>query len=147
MKERARQSHPCETGGIVAGADIEETTALVVNARDPPRDSIEEPTRFLRGTEKVDEWLKNARDSMGIHYLGEWHYHPSSAPELSSDDIDSMKEITFNEDYACKNPLLFVLGGDESAGYTMNVYLFYQDGDWEKLTTLDDVSASNGGAK
>ncbi|WP_135304221.1 ThiF family adenylyltransferase [Haloarcula amylovorans] len=147
MKDRARQSHPCETGGIVAGADIEETTALVVNARDPPRDSIEEPTRFLRGTEKVDEWLKNARDSMGIHYLGEWHYHPSSAPELSSDDIDSMKEITFNKDYACKNPLLFVLGGDESAGYTMNVYLFYQDGDWEKLTTLDDGSASNGGAK
>jgi len=147
MIARARQSHPCETGGIVAGVDIEETTALIVNARDPPRDSIEEPTRFLRGTEKVDEWLKNARDSMGIHYLGEWHYHPSGTPELSADDIDSMRDITFNEDYACKNPLLFVLGGDESAGYTMNVFIFYQDGDWEKLIALGDDYASNGGKK
>lgn len=145
IKERSRHSYPCETGGIVAGTDLGDSTALVVNARDPPRDSIEEPTRFLRGTEEVNEWLKHARDSMGIHYLGEWHYHPSGAPELSGDDIESMKEITFNEDYGCKNPLLFVLGGDESTGYTMNTYIFYQDGDWEKLTALGADGASNGG--
>ncbi|WP_135535465.1 ThiF family adenylyltransferase [Halostella pelagica] len=147
MKARSRRTHPCETGGIIAGTDIGDTTALVVNARDPPRDSIEKPTRFLRGTEEVNEWLKNARDSMGIHYLGEWHYHPSGEPCPSGNDIDSMRCIASDDDYACTNPLLFIIGGDESTGYTMNAYIFYQDGDWEELTAFDGFSPINGGGK
>ena len=80
MIDLCTEAAPLETGGIVAGTATDETSAWVVRARDPPRDSTRGPTTFHRGTERVDEWLREARDSMGIQYLGEWHYHSLSVP-------------------------------------------------------------------
>lgn len=142
MYERCRKEHPCETGGILAGTDRLDGPALVVNARDPPRDSIQEPTRFLRGTDKVEEWLKDARESIGIDYLGEWHYHPGASPDLSRDDRTAMNDIANDDGYDCPHPLLFIVGQDEEGQFTINAYLFYDSKEYEQLERIDNPDAA-----
>jgi hypothetical protein len=133
MEELCTQADDVETGGIVAGTDITETSALVLRAADPPRDSIQAPAQFHRGSEEVNEWLEEARASMGIHYLGEWHYHPSAPPEMSEPDQREMNDTATNDEYACPHPLLFIIGGHESAHFSVNAYLFHRDGEPEEL--------------
>lgn len=151
MHERCTQDHPDETGGILAGTDRGDMTALVTNATDPPRDSIQERTRFLRGTEEVDEWLKEARDRFGIGYLGEWHYHSEGAPEISELDRQAMREIASDDDYDCPHPILFIIGQDETGQFIANCYLFHRDGEYETLrradTTDSTIADGEGGRK
>jgi molybdopterin/thiamine biosynthesis adenylyltransferase/proteasome lid subunit RPN8/RPN11 len=142
MYDRCRKEHPCETGGILAGTDRIDGPALVVNARDPPRDSIQEPTRFLRGTDKVEEWLKDARESIGIDYLGEWHYHPGAPPGISRDDRTAMDEIANDGGYDCPHPLLFIVGQDEEGQFTINAYLFHDSKEYEQLEQIDNPDAA-----
>jgi proteasome lid subunit RPN8/RPN11 len=122
-----------ETGGILAGTTLKETTALIIRARDPPRDSTQGPMMFHRGTERVDEWLREARDSMGIHYLGEWHYHPSTSPDLSRPDRAQMNEIASTESYGCPHPIMFIIGGHASEQFAVRAYLFHRDRNHEEL--------------
>lgn len=136
MKDLCAQADEVETGGILAGTDIEGTTARILRATDPPRDSIQEPTQFHRGSEGVDEWLEEARASMGIHYLGEWHYHPRASPEASGPDRREMNDIATNEEYARPHPLLFIIGGHASEQFTVNAYLFHRDGEPEELQQM-----------
>jgi proteasome lid subunit RPN8/RPN11 len=143
MYERCRKEHPCETGGILAGTDRLDGPALVVNARDPPRDSIHEPTRFLRGTDKVEEWLKDARESIGIDYLGEWHYHPGASPDLSRDDRTAMNDIANDDGYDCPHPLLFIVGQDGEGQFTINAYLFHDSKEYEQLERIDNPDAAS----
>jgi len=142
MYDRCRKEHPCETGGILAGTDRLDGPALVVNARDPPRDSIQEPTRFLRGTDKVEEWLKDARESIGIDYLGEWHYHPGAPPGISREDRTAMDEIANDGGYDCPHPLLFIVGQDEEGQFTINAYLFHDSKEYEQLEQIDNPDAA-----
>jgi proteasome lid subunit RPN8/RPN11 len=141
-------ANPLETGGILAGTIRNERTARVVRASDPPRDSTQGPTTFHRGTEGVDEWLREARDSMGLLYLGEWHYHPSASPQLGAQDRAEMNEIASNEDYGRPNPILFIIGGDPPDDYAVRAYLFHRDRPHEELARVqssdqpaDDIDA------
>jgi hypothetical protein len=147
MRDLCSDAHPRETGGILVGNIVDEATTRVVRARDPPRDSTHGPTTFHRGTEGVDEYLREARDSMGIRYLGEWHYHPSSSPQMGPQDRDEMNEITSNDDYGRPNPVLFIVGGDPPDDYAVNAYLFHRDRSYEELTcvTQSDQPAGDGG--
>ena len=137
IKERCEEDHPNETGGIVAGSTREGRPALVANAKDPPRDSIQNPTGFLRGTEEVEEWLQDARESMGIEYFGEWHYHPQQPPKVSKKDREAMNEIATDRDYNCPHPLLFIMGEDDSGHCSIEVYQFHRDNEYERLKCVE----------
>jgi proteasome lid subunit RPN8/RPN11 len=140
MYERCRNDYPCETGGIIAGADPNDHPPIVINTTDPPRDSIQEHTRFLRGTEEVDRWLTDAEESTGINYFGEWHYHPAASPELSDRDRTAMKEIATDNGYDCRHPLLFIIGHDDADEYTINAYLFHRNKKYEQLQRVEELN-------
>jgi len=144
MFERCRNDLPCETGGILAGTDREDGPALVINAQDPPPDSIQESTMFLRGTDKVENWLRDARESLGINYLGEWHYHPAAPPEISPDDRKAMNEIAADDGYDCPHPLLFLVGQDDTQEFAVNAYLFHRDNDYEQLHRIGNQPDDTG---
>jgi len=133
MWERCRADYPDETGGIVAGTDRDDAAALVTNTTDPPRDSIQSSTRFLRGTDKVDRWLTETAETIGIAYLGEWHFHPTAPPTPSEQDCEAMQEIATDDGYDCPHPLLFIVGPDDEEGFTINAYLFHRDQAYEQL--------------
>jgi integrative and conjugative element protein (TIGR02256 family) len=137
VKDLCTQADEVETGGILAGTDVEGTTARILRATDPPSDSVQEPTQFHRGSEGVDEWLEEARASMGIHYLGEWHYHPRASPEMSELDRKEMNNIAADEEYACPHPLLLIIGGHASEQFTVNAYLFHRSGEPEELQYMN----------
>lgn len=136
-EDLCRKAGDVETGGILAGVYPSETDALVMSTTDPPRDSQHSPTTFHRGTEGVDEWLREARESKGIHYLGEWHYHPSAAPVASQQDRNRMDAIATNEDYHCPDPVLVIIGGKPSDGFETNVYVFHREGTVDTLHQTD----------
>ena len=84
------QDLPSETGGILVGtADAHRKSILLVDALPAPPDSEKWPTSFLRGSlrlskdvKKIEKWTGQA-----VHYIGEWHSHPSGIPlKMSSDD-------------------------------------------------------------
>ena len=81
---------PCETGGVLVGVvDTHRRAILLVDALPAPPDSEEWPTAFIRGSvglrervEGIAEWTAQA-----VHYIGEWHSHPSGISlKLSPDD-------------------------------------------------------------
>jgi integrative and conjugative element protein (TIGR02256 family) len=105
-------SNSKETGGVLVGYYSNDcTTAIITDATPPPRDSARTHSSFLRGVvglralfEKL--WNKVERR----HYVGEWHYHPTTAVEPSKDDTDQMVRIASTPDYRCREPILIVIG-------------------------------------
>ncbi|MEK4197970.1 Mov34/MPN/PAD-1 family protein [Cytobacillus sp. FSL K6-0265] len=114
-------SFPNETGGILVGSYSEEfKCADVSGIIVAPPDSKSGPTWFSRGTNGVKGeldrlWFKKK------FYIGEWHYHPGSSSNLSSQDIKQMINISNNENYKCPEPILLIVGGKsdlwEYSGY------------------------------
>lgn len=147
MYDRYERDAPNETGGILAGKRFSDGHGLIVNAQDPPPDSIQEPDRFLRGTEKVEEWLRNARERIGINYFGEWHSHPSGSLHISRDDREAMNEIASSEEYDCPHPLLFIVGEDDTGDYDIHAYLFHRQGTYEELQLVSPPDSTVLGAR
>lgn len=134
MLEFFQRDSPDETGGILTGRYTNETSGQIIRASDPPPDSIQSPTTFLRGTEEVDEALKESRERYGLYYLGEWHTHPSKTPELSDQDRKEMQSIANNESYECPHPFLIIIGGNAQTGFSINPYIFHRDKSYDELT-------------
>jgi hypothetical protein len=83
------ETAPAETGGILIGMVNPKTkTVYVTRALPAPPDSVGEPGKFVRGTEKVPEELARVADRTGgvLYYVGDWHSHPGGGPGLSSTD-------------------------------------------------------------
>jgi hypothetical protein len=99
-----------ETGGILIGrysADL--SLAVVVRATAPPSDSRAGTTWFERGIVGVDKLLEQAWEN-GLHYLGEWHFHPAGLPHASASDRAEMHKIASDKKARCTTPVLVILG-------------------------------------
>ena len=89
---------PSETGGVLVGTvDTQRKTIFLVDALPAPPDSEEWPTGFIRGevgickeVEKIEKWTGQA-----VHYVGEWHSHPSGISlNMSPDDKNVLEYVT-----------------------------------------------------
>ena len=107
-----RKAGVLETGGILIGrysSDLKR--AIVTDATQQPPESRAGRWWFVRGAVGLGELLRkrwNARHR--THYLGEWHFHPSSTINPSEEDIAQMIEISRAKDYECREPLLIIMG-------------------------------------
>jgi hypothetical protein len=88
--------------------------AIVARATAHPSDSRAGATWFERGTAGMDKLLEDAW-AHGLHYLGEWHYHPGGAPFASSNDEMQMRKIASDELARCSTPVLIILGDQADA--------------------------------
>ena len=113
-----------ETGGILVGSYSEKhDCALVKTASKAPRDSQAGPTWFRRGVSGLQRWLKSLWKSKTF-YLGEWHFHPSAAPNPSGTDISEMSEVARNESNKCPEPVLIIIGGDPAGDWCLRAFVF-----------------------
>ncbi|EAA7975140.1 Mov34/MPN/PAD-1 family protein [Escherichia coli] len=113
-----------ETGGILIGSYSEDgSTAFIVEATARPDDSLVGRTTFQRGVKGLKSLL-DSRWKTGQYYVGEWHFHPGGSSEPSPDDFVSMKNISSNPNYQCREPVMIILGGDPSGAYTLCANVF-----------------------
>lgn len=109
-----------ETGGILIGKyDSAGWRATVVEATPKPRGSSAGWFWFRRGNAGLRDLLQD-RWQNGLHYIGEWHFHPGGSPEPSVSDFKAMKKIALNENFQCKEPLLVILGGDPKGNWELS---------------------------
>ncbi len=117
-------SHPLETGGILVGRYTpDRDCANIVAASGPPRDSQQGPTWFIRGTRHLQRWLSLRWKKHQEHYLGEWHYHPSSRSSPSGQDREQLRKIAKNKKTRCPEPLLVIIGGDACEGFSLSCFV------------------------
>ena len=84
-----------ETGGTLYGECDDATMSIAVDiALGPTTDSVQKPTRFVRGVDGTAEQsraVEQGSPHRRTAYLGDWHTHPNAAPRLSAVDKDTAK--------------------------------------------------------
>lgn len=124
MVGNSATAHRMETGGILIGRyDIDHSTAIVVESTPKPKDSVFNWFSFRRGSSGLKQLLIK-RWNVGLHYLGEWHYHPGGSSEPSNSDHHAMAKIAENPKYDCHEPILVIIGGrpPEMFEFSVTVY-------------------------
>ena len=113
------RSGDVETGGVLVGHyTADESTAIITEALEPPRDSVRGRNWFHRGVAGLRGVLaKRWKDERRTYYVGEWHYHPTSIVVPSGDDLTQMDGIKADPRYRCRAPIMVIvgqaLGGEE----------------------------------
>jgi integrative and conjugative element protein (TIGR02256 family) len=126
-------SLPNETGGILLGSYTENSTcASVSKLLKAPSDSMSGPTWFFRGTKGVKSKLDKLWKQKKQYYLGEWHYHPNSSSNISSQDINQMNTISNDKAYKCPEPILLIIGGSPFS-WECSTYVFLKGKDFLQL--------------
>ena len=120
------KSHNLETGGILVGFySSDSKLAVVTNISTAPKDSRRGSFSFIRGVQGLQEWLmKLWQNPSRQYYLGEWHFHPSSAATASKEDIAQLHKIACSEQYHCPEPILLILGGNPKGAWEIKVYIW-----------------------
>lgn len=97
-----------EAGGQLF-AKIQDQVVTVVSATGPRRSDKRSRTRYFpsRRDEQIEICEAHAQ---GLHYVGDWHTHPQSAPTLSSVDVDSMRECVAKSLHGLNGFVLIVVG-------------------------------------
>lgn len=113
-----------ETGGVLIGRyEDDGAVAIVAEATASPRGSFFGAFTFCRAPGRLRSLLAK-RWSEGQHYLGEWHSHPGELPEPSGRDHETMVKIAADHRYACREPLLLILGESSDGGKLLSLHVF-----------------------
>ncbi len=101
-----------ETGGILVGHyTTDDSTAVVIEALPPPKDSARGRSWFHRGIRGLHGLLEKRWESQArTYYIGEWHYHPANIVEPSGDDLAQMYDINADSRYSCREPVMLIVG-------------------------------------
>jgi integrative and conjugative element protein (TIGR02256 family) len=100
-----------ETGGILLGYPLDDTTLMISRASPPGPRALHSRFSFLRDTRFLQRYLD------GIHnrsegredYVGEWHVHPALDAPPSRTDRRSLWRIARRKNYATDNPILLIV--------------------------------------
>lgn len=124
MVEASAKAGRSETGGILIGRyGPEGWFADIVEATPKPKGSRSGWFWFQRSNSGLSDLLAERwRD--GLHYLGEWHFHPGGAPTPSRSDIHAMWRVAGDEAYHCPAPILVVVGGRPKSDWALSATLF-----------------------
>ena len=116
-----------ETGGVLLGrySDFGDRVR-VLEGTGPPSDSQRSAFAFVRGVAGLTKRFRRAWDR-GIYYVGEWHLHPSAAPDPSPMDIRQISEVSRDPDYRCPHPVLVVIGGNPQVEWSVAVQVILGD--------------------
>lgn len=109
--------HPCETGGVLLGYYGDGTQEPVItHSVGPGPDAVHEPSRFLPDQPYQLAEIARLYESTGrtLHYLGDWHSHPSGSGGLSALDRRTLRRIARCQAARVANPVMLVMAGDSA---------------------------------
>lgn len=136
IRKEIKKADSIETGGILIGYYTEDfSTVIITGATPPPKDSKQGPTNFERGTLGLKSLLSklwNGKENRR-YYVGEWHYHPSFEVVPSGEDKDQMVEISYDNSYQCKEPLMIIVGKEKGRTVPIRAFVVPQDRDLQEF--------------
>lgn len=139
-----RNNRRHETGGILVGHYTpDHRIAVVVRATGPSSDARAGATWFVRGVQGLQELLDKLWRGGNGFYLGEWHSHPGASPDPSGRDLTQMRTIASSERYRCPEPIMVILGGDQSGPPEVWAEVFTRSGSRRRLQPTGRVHAEN----
>jgi integrative and conjugative element protein (TIGR02256 family) len=100
IRHTAILSGKFETGGLLLGEKkiIKDKYSFIIKKATGPGSNAEFSTHhFIPDVEFYKKELKKELHLNGLIYLGEWHKHPGSYDEPSCTDLETMKEITTDD--------------------------------------------------
>jgi integrative and conjugative element protein (TIGR02256 family) len=108
--ENHRQIEQCsaEAGGqlfasfVAREVRIEEATG--------PRPTDKRGHTFYRPDRRAERKEIKDRYKLGLHYIGDWHTHPSARPEASSTDLRNIKECFVRSQHELNGFVLVIVG-------------------------------------
>lgn len=103
------------TGGVLVGKYSEDLfTAIITEVLPAPLDSFGGIDWFRRGISGLEDILiQRWNNKNRTFYLGEWFYIPSDFIEFK-DNFFNTREISEDEKYSCKSPILLLVGKPSS---------------------------------
>ena len=120
-----RGAYPKETGGILVGVYNQSLDcAQVQTVTGPGNDARAGRTWFERGVAGLQEILRTHWQERRGYYLGEWHFHPGTAPVPSPTDERSMPRFAASARYRCPEPVLLIVGGHPDATWTASATVY-----------------------
>ncbi len=127
-----------ETGGILIGSYSDDcTTAEILEATDPPKDSKFGRDWFHRGTDELKELLAVRWNCVPrTFYLGEWHSHTANVPWPSLQDKKQIRKVARTQRYNCVQPLLIIVYPRLKGNWDVSCHVFV---DKNLLTELHKV--------
>jgi len=101
----------CETGGILLGHRVSDTTMQITRASPPGPRAKHGPFSFSRDTRFLQRYLDDLHNRSGGQqdYVGEWHVHPALDAPPSRIDRRSLWRIARRKNYATENPVLVIV--------------------------------------
>lgn len=111
MCGHTRSSVDVETGGILLGRRLSESTLVVTRASPPGPRARHGRFFFSRDTRFLQRYLDSIHDRTDGEedYVGEWHVHPSLDAPPSRTDRRSLWRIARRRNYATDNPVLLIV--------------------------------------
>lgn len=122
-----RAALPRETGGVLVGiVDVARRVIVVVDALDPPSDSIGSPSGFERGVDGLIDRLREVQDITRdqVRYIGEWHSHPRGHDTRPS-RVDAVQMMTLSAELGREGipPVMMIVGEGTKAAVVSTVTL------------------------
>jgi integrative and conjugative element protein (TIGR02256 family) len=114
MINEGQLKSPLETGGCLMGYIADNQDIVITEIIGPGSNAKHEPYNFEGDYDYHTSEVGKIYDESGrtITYLGDWHTHPKSSPQLSDLDIQCLENIAKNQESRCPNPVMLVLGYD-----------------------------------
>lgn len=124
-----RESLQCdqETGGILIGARSSDGAFLVTHATPPGPKAVHNSVYFQRDVDYQQKILNALHERYGVNYLGEWHKHPRSLPVPSGGDLQGVRELLSDPDYAVDSILFPIVICERDLGFQINPFYVSSD--------------------
>lgn len=100
-----------------------EGNVTLVEAATGPRPTDQRSRFYYRPDREAEQREIRHMFSRGLHYVGDWHTHPSESPRPSADDIKSIRSLAIQSKHELMGVLLVVIGTNP----------FFEGGLWVSL--------------
>jgi hypothetical protein len=127
VRQNARLRSPAhETGGLLWGFwDDAAHVIIIMDASEPPPDSVHEPAHFVCGIKGTDEEhayrLKHSHGAGG--FVGLWHTHPDMPAKQSGEDMLGMANLVAATQQNRRRAVMLIFGRDAGRA-TVGVYVY-----------------------
>jgi integrative and conjugative element protein (TIGR02256 family) len=114
MTVEAERAFPAETGGVLLGYWARPHEELVITRLiGPGPNAVHKASGFVPDADYQEAEIASCYAESGrLHtYLGDWHTHPNSLPDLSRKDRRTFASIAHHSEARMPVPVMAVLGG------------------------------------